>query len=139
MNPFFAAMLFCTGAAVFLIAVGPSLLPETAQRRLAALLLGLLGGFVTIPLPMLWILAVPVAIALGAMYIRDGHVDALGLMLLGAGVVWTSLWGWSAWNDATDPAVSGPSVTGYLAIGVAMLVGGAAFLAGSRLTGRHGA
>ena len=130
MNPFFAAMLVCAGLAIALIVIGPSLLAERTQRSIATLLMGLLTGFVTIALPMLWVPALAIGVVLGMNYVRDGRQRDLGLLLAGAGTIWTALWGWNAWNAAADAGVRGSSdVVGYFAFGVAMLVAGITIVA----------
>jgi hypothetical protein len=139
MNPFFAAMLACAGLAILLIAVGPSLLPIGMQRSLASLLIGLLAGFVTIPLPMLMLPAFAIGAVLVLNHARAGRLRDGGLLLAGAGSVWTTLWGWHSWNAATDPAVTSSDAGLFLALGVAMLVAGIAVIAGDALVRRRGA
>ena len=125
MNPFFAAMLFCAGLAIVLIVIGPSLLSERTQRSTAAFLVGLLTGFATIALPMVMVPAVAVGVVLGMNYVREGRLRDLGLLLAGWGTIWTALWGWNAWNAATDAGVRGSSdIVGFLAVGIALLVAG---------------
>lgn len=125
MNPLFAAMLFCAGLAIVLIVIGPSLLSERTQRSTAAFLVGLLTGFATIALPMVMVPAVAVGVVLGMNYVREGRLRDLGLLLAGWGTIWTALWGWNAWNAATDAGVRGSSdIVGFLAVGIALLVAG---------------
>lgn len=125
MNLFVAAMLFCAGLAIVLIVIGPSLLSERTQRSTAAFLVGLLTGFATIALPMILVPAIAVGVVLGMNYARDGRLRDLGLILAGWGAIWTALWGWNAWNAATDAGVRGSSdIVGFLAVGVALLVAG---------------
>ena len=129
MNPFFAAMLFCAGLAIALIVIGPSLLSERTQRSTAAFLVGLLTGFATIALPMVMVPAVAVGVVLGMNYVREGRLRDLGLLLAGWGTIWTALWGWNAWNAATDAGVRGSSdIVGFLAVGIALLVAGVAIV-----------
>ena len=92
MNPYFAAMLACAGMAILLITVGPSLLPIGTQRSLAALLIGLMAGFVTNPLPMLMLPAFAIGVVLAMNRVREGRLRDVGLLLTGAGSVWTALW-----------------------------------------------
>jgi hypothetical protein len=136
MNPFVAAMLFCAGLAILLMAVGPSLLPERLQRSLAALLIGLLSGFATIALPMLILPAFAIGSILAMNYVRDGRLRDAGLLLTSAGLVWTVLWGWATWNAAVDPAVTSSDAGFFLAIGVGMLVGGIVFIVGGTVRTR---
>ena len=139
MNPYFAAMLACAGMAILLITVGPSLLPIGTQRSLAALLIGLMAGFVTNPLPMLMLPAFAIGVVLAMNWVREGRLRDVGLLLTGAGSVWTALWGWHAWNAATDPAVISSDAGLFLPLGVAMLVGGLGVIAGDLVVHRHGA
>lgn len=137
-NPYVAAMLLCAGLAIILIALGPSLLPVGMQRSLAALLIGLLAGFVTIALPVLMLPAFAIGSILSMNYVRDGRLRDVGLLLAGGGSVWTWLWGWHAWNAAVDPAVTTSDAGFFLAIGVAMLVGSAALIASDAAAHRRG-
>ncbi|MEO8509849.1 MAG: hypothetical protein ABI534_01255 [Chloroflexota bacterium] len=128
MNLYLAAMLLFAGLAALLIALGPSLLPLGLQRSLAALLIGLLAGFATIALPMLMLPAFAIGSILSMNYVRNGRLRDTGLLLAGAGLVWTTVWGRNAWNAAVDPAVTSSDAGFFLAIGVGMLVGGVAFI-----------
>ena len=138
MNPYVAAMLFSAGLAVILVALGPSLFPVPVQRSLASLFIGVFTGFVTIPMPMLIPFAVALGVALGITYVRGERHRDVGLMLAGAGAVWTALWGWNAWNAATDRAVTAPGVEVHLATGVALLLAGLAVVALATGRSRHG-
>jgi hypothetical protein len=139
MNPFFAAMLACAGLAILLIAVGPSLLPDGTRRSLARLLIGLMAGFVTIPLPMLMLPALAIGIVLVLNDLREGRLRDAGLVLIGAGSVWTVLFSWLAWDTGIDGRVMSTSVGFLLAIGLGMLVAGISVIAGDAAVRRRGA
>lgn len=70
-------------------------------------------------------------------WLRPPQPRAIGALLLGFGVLWTVMLGWSLLNDLADPAVSAPGWTPYpLAAGAALLVLGLVLTLGTRERGQ---
>jgi hypothetical protein len=99
--------------------------PRTTQTFAMALMTGLALGFLALVFFGHPYMLLPMGIGgvLLASWLRPPQPRAMGALLVGFGVLWTAMLGWSLINDLSDPAVSAPGWTPQpLAAGVGLLV-----------------
>jgi hypothetical protein len=98
---------------------------------LPATLIGAVLGYGIIYLREIgWLFAFIVTLVLLIVYMRQGRLRDLGLLLAAEGLWPTYVASWGLWQDATraDTEV-GPEMWGFLAVGLALIVSGLAVFA----------
>jgi hypothetical protein len=95
---------------------------------LPSLLIGSVLGYGIIYLREIgWLFAFIVTLGLLIVYMRQGRLNDLGLLLAAEGLWPTYVAGWGLWPDATRADTDvGPDMWGFLAVGLLLIVSGLA-------------